>query len=153
MSTDTDGSYQTMEIVRSGGDDYEFVVRDDFATACSGAPATLTGTGLLETGERLVIAQPELTCDDGTIPVSGPRPRRSPPTSPLNSTGEGSVTPAKELWDPVNTPPIDEDGNSEAHNRPFDLVETGLGAFFKGASTEIPEEATPIVESLEFHTG
>ena len=59
-----------MEIVRSGAGDYEFVLRDDVATAaCSGAPATMTGTGLLETDERLVIAQPELTCDDGTIPA------------------------------------------------------------------------------------
>ena len=76
VSTDTDGSSQTMEIVRSGGDDYEFVLRDDAATAaCSGAPATMTGNGLLETDERLVIAQPELTCDDGTIPRIGPPPQ------------------------------------------------------------------------------
>ena len=76
VSIDSDGSSQTMEIVRSGGDDYEIVIRDDFAsTACSGAPATLTGTGLLATDERLVIARPELTCDDGTIPRNGPPPQ------------------------------------------------------------------------------
>ena len=75
VSTDTDGSSQTMEIVRSGGDDYEVVVRDDFDTACSGDPATMTGTGLLETNDRLVIAQPELTCDDGAIPDLGPPPQ------------------------------------------------------------------------------
>ena len=75
VSTDTDGSSQTMEIVRSGGANYEFVVRDAFASACSGAPATMTGTGVLETDERLVIAQPELTCDDGTIPGLGPPPQ------------------------------------------------------------------------------
>ena len=75
VSTDTDGSSQTMEIVGSGGADYEFVLRDDFATACSGAPATMTGTGRLETDEGLVIAQPELTCDDGTVPGIGPPPQ------------------------------------------------------------------------------
>jgi hypothetical protein len=75
VSTDSDGSSQTLEIVGSGGDDYEFVLRDDFATACSGAPATMTGAGLLETEERLIIAQPELTCDDGTSPRIGTPPQ------------------------------------------------------------------------------
>ncbi len=76
LSTDTDGSSQTMDIVRSGADGYEVVVRDDAATgACAGAAATLTGTGLLETDETLVIAQPELTCDDGTTPSIGPPPQ------------------------------------------------------------------------------
>ena len=75
VSTDTDGSSQTVEIVRSGGDDYEFVLRDDAATACAGAPATMTGSGRLETDERLVIAQPELICDDGSVPRIGPPPQ------------------------------------------------------------------------------
>ncbi len=75
LSTDTDGSSQTMEVVGSGGDDYEVVVRDDFATTCSGATSTMTGSGRLETDERLVIAQPELTCDDGTTPSIGPPPQ------------------------------------------------------------------------------
>ncbi len=75
VSTDTDGSSQTIEIVRSSGDDYEFLYRDAFASTCSGAPATMIGTGQLETAERLVFAQPELTCDDGTIPRLGPPPQ------------------------------------------------------------------------------
>lgn len=76
VSTDTDGSSQTMEIVRSGGDEYGVVARDEAATAaCSDAPSTVTGTGLLETDEILVIAQPELTCDDGTTPAIGPPPQ------------------------------------------------------------------------------
>ena len=76
VSTDTDGSSQTMEIVRSGTDEYEVVVRDDAATgACAGGAATMTGSALLETDERLVIAQPELTCDDGTTPSIGPPPQ------------------------------------------------------------------------------
>ncbi len=76
VSTDTDGSSQIMEIVRSGTDDYEVVVRDPVASAaCAGAAATITGTGLLETDVRLVIAQPVLTCDDGTVPPFGPPPQ------------------------------------------------------------------------------
>ena len=74
VSTDTDGSTQTMEIVHSGGDDYELVLRDDFTTACSGAPATMTGTALPKTDERLVIGQPELTCDNGANPRIGTPP-------------------------------------------------------------------------------
>lgn len=74
-STDTDGSSQSMEIVGSGGDDYDVVVRDNFATTCSGAASTMTGTGRLETDERLAVAQPELTCDDGTSPSIGSPPQ------------------------------------------------------------------------------
>ncbi len=76
VSTDTDGSSQTMEIVRSGTGEYEVVVGDDAATgACAGAAATMTGTGRLVTDVRLVIAQPVLTCDDGTTPSIGPPPQ------------------------------------------------------------------------------
>jgi hypothetical protein len=75
VSIDGDGSTQTMDIVGSGGDDYEIVVRDAAATACSGAPATMTGTGTLRDDETIVIAQPELTCDDGTLPELGGPPQ------------------------------------------------------------------------------
>ena len=76
VSIDTDGSSQTMNIVRSGVDEYRVVVRDDAATgACAGAAATTTGDGRLETDQRLVIAQPELTCDDGSVPGIGPPPQ------------------------------------------------------------------------------
>lgn len=76
LSTDTDGSSQTMKIARSNGDDHEIVVRDAAATrACAGAPSTITGTGRLGTDETMVIAQPELTCDDGTTPAPGPPPQ------------------------------------------------------------------------------
>ena len=48
VSTDTDGSPQTMEIVRSS-DHHAIVVRDSVASAaCSGAPSTTTGSGQLE---------------------------------------------------------------------------------------------------------
>ena len=75
-STDTDGSSQTMDIVRSDTDQFDVVVRDDAATvACAGSASTMTGAGLLVTDVRLVIAQPELTCDDGTTPSLGPPPQ------------------------------------------------------------------------------
>ncbi len=76
VSTDTDGSSQTMDIVRSGTDEYEVVVRDDAASvACAGAAATMTGTGRLVTDVTLLIAQPVLTCDDGTVPAIGTTPQ------------------------------------------------------------------------------
>jgi len=48
----------------------------------------------------------------------------------------GGLQPAKGLWDPVSQPRLD---NSGAHDDPFDVVETGLGAFFKAASTALPD--------------
>jgi hypothetical protein len=48
----------------------------------------------------------------------------------------GGLKPATELWDPVTQPRPDSSG---AHDAPFDGVETGLGAYFKSASTEIPD--------------
>ncbi len=48
----------------------------------------------------------------------------------------GGLAPATELWDPVIDPPADTSG---AHDGPFDGVETGYGAYFKAASTEIPD--------------
>ena len=45
--------------------------------------------------------------------------------------GEGTLTPAKVLWDPVNPPPIDADA--------FDLVEIGPFRRVFSASTEIPD--------------
>jgi hypothetical protein len=76
VSTDSDGSSQTMEIVRSGTDEYDVVVHDDAATvACAGAAATMIGTGRLVTDVTLLIAQPVLTCDDGSVPAVGPPPQ------------------------------------------------------------------------------
>jgi hypothetical protein len=76
LSTDTDGSSQTMEIARSGADDYDVVIRDEAATAaCARGASTLTGVGLLATSTSLLVAQPRLTCDDGTTPTIGPPPQ------------------------------------------------------------------------------
>jgi len=54
----------------------------------------------------------------------------------------GRLTPAKTLWDPATQPPIDETELNAAgapHNDGFDVEETGFGAVFQGASTEIPD--------------
>lgn len=76
LSTDTDGSSQMMEIARAGTDGYGVVIRDEAATAaCAGGASTLTGAGLLATDTSLVIAEPELTCDDATTPAIGPPPQ------------------------------------------------------------------------------
>ena len=48
--------------------------------------------------------------------------------------GRGGLAPATELWDPANQPLDDIDFDS-----PFDGLETGLGAYFEGASTPIPD--------------
>ena len=74
VSTDIDGSKQTMVVRASDGDAYEIVVRDDSAGVCSGAPSTMTGTGRLDGGRKLVIPTPGFTCDDGSEPKveSGP---------------------------------------------------------------------------------
>ena len=48
----------------------------------------------------------------------------------------GGLTPATELWDPVNQQPI---SNPDNPSERFDSVETGFGDYFQAASTEIPE--------------
>jgi hypothetical protein len=74
VSTDQDGSTQTMKIRASGQGAYEIVVHDDAASVCSGAPSTMTGTGRLDGAMELVIPSPLLTCDEGSDPQiqSGP---------------------------------------------------------------------------------
>ncbi|MGZ8571912.1 MAG: hypothetical protein ACXWW5_06775 [Actinomycetota bacterium] len=74
VSTDTDGSTQTMTVRASADSAVEIVVHDDVATVCSGTPSTMTGTGRIEAGTQLVIPAPAYTCDDGSEPetLSGP---------------------------------------------------------------------------------
>ncbi len=73
VTVDGDGSTLTMTIEVSPDGTVEIVIFDDFASVCSGAPSTMTGTGRLE-GTELVIPTPVLTCDDGSVPeaLSGP---------------------------------------------------------------------------------
>jgi dipeptidyl aminopeptidase/acylaminoacyl peptidase len=60
-----------MVIRASGKDAYEITVQNhdpaSLALVCSGASSTLTGTGQL-VGSTLVMASPEITCDDGSEP-------------------------------------------------------------------------------------
>ena len=54
----------------------------------------------------------------------------------------GALERATEAWDPANQPPIDETelgASGAAHWNAFDVAETGLGAVFMGASTEVPD--------------
>jgi hypothetical protein len=103
---DTDGSSQTMEITASGGNDYEFVRRDDFAAECSGAPATMTGRGGLVTDqqsvtdEQLVFARAELTCDDGTVPSIGlaPQAELADLYFHLDPAGDQVIDPFQVAW-------------------------------------------------------
>ena len=67
-TSDNDGGTQTMTIRNFGDGAIEIVVRDDFATACSGTPSTMTGTGRIEAGTQLVIPAPMYTCDNGSEP-------------------------------------------------------------------------------------
>ena len=59
--------------------------------------------------------------------------------------GEGTLTPAKALWDPGKELADDgqaDDGvcrSSRSARCPADVVETGFAAVFEGASTEIPD--------------
>ena len=68
VATDLDSS-QTMEIVEAGDTGVEVVAHDDSAGLCSGAPSTMTGIGWGQPDGSVVIAEPELVCDDGTTPV------------------------------------------------------------------------------------
>jgi hypothetical protein len=49
--------------------------------------------------------------------------------------GEGTLTPAKDLWDPG----LSCEGSADKGCDGLDIVETGIGAVFMGASTEIPD--------------
>jgi hypothetical protein len=73
-TSDADGGTQTMTVRVFADGAIEIVVTDDVATVCSGTPSTMTGTGRIEGGARLVIPAPVYTCDDGSKPetLSGP---------------------------------------------------------------------------------
>lgn len=68
VTRDADGSTPTMVIRAAGDGAYEIVVRDDFASVCSGAPSTMTGSGRLDNARKLVIPSPAFSCDDESEP-------------------------------------------------------------------------------------
>jgi hypothetical protein len=73
-TTDNDGSAATTTFEVASDGVVEMVGYDDYASVCSGAPSTMTGTGRLESDTVLVIPMPLFACDDGTEPqaLSGP---------------------------------------------------------------------------------
>lgn len=74
LGTWEDGWTQALTIQDMGEGDVDVDVLNDHASVCSGTPSTMTGIGRLQSDNELVIAEPVLTCDDGTEPqaVSGP---------------------------------------------------------------------------------
>lgn len=68
VTTDDDGSTPTVTFQVSSDRAVEMDVVDDYASVCSGAPSTMTGTGRLEGDTVVVIPVPTYTCDDGTEP-------------------------------------------------------------------------------------
>ena len=96
-----------------------------------------------------------LTASSTANPTASPLPSASPiqavivltfPSTFVSPTNgytfgyldRGGLEPAKELWNPATQP--FPDGGSGGHDEdPFDVVETGLSAFFMGASTVIPD--------------
>ena len=73
VSIDSDLSTPSMVIEAPTDSGAEMVVvdedlDDDFASVCSGASSTMTGTGRFEGDDLLVFPSPVLTCDDGSQP-------------------------------------------------------------------------------------
>jgi hypothetical protein len=68
VSTDADGSFQTMTIRADPEGAYEMVLHDDMTGPCSG-PSTDTGTGRLNGAGRLVIHSITTACESGRAPV------------------------------------------------------------------------------------
>jgi len=75
-TSDADGGTQTMTVGVSAevAVAVEITVTDDVATVCGGTPSTMTGTGRIDDGTRLVVPSPTYACDDGSEPetLSGP---------------------------------------------------------------------------------
>lgn len=69
-TSDADGGTQTLTVRATASGALEIVVTDDVASVCSFGPSTMTGTGWLVGGTRLVIPAPVYTCDDGSEPQS-----------------------------------------------------------------------------------
>jgi hypothetical protein len=68
FTIDSDGSTVAMTVEVTSEGAMEITALDDFASVCSGAPSTMTGTGRLDSETVLVIPAPVLTCDDGSEP-------------------------------------------------------------------------------------
>ena len=69
-TSDADGGTQTMSVEVSAGGIVDITVRDTIASVCALTPSTMTGTGAIEDGTRLVVPEPVYTCDDGSQAVA-----------------------------------------------------------------------------------
>lgn len=69
-TTDEDGGTQTMDVQVSDGGIVDITVNDTIASVCFGIPSTMTGTGAIEDGMRIVIPEPVYACDDGSQAVA-----------------------------------------------------------------------------------
>lgn len=69
-TSDADGGTQTMNVQVSDGGIVEITVHDTIASVCALTPSTMTGSGAIEDGARIVIPQPTYTCDDGSQAVA-----------------------------------------------------------------------------------
>jgi hypothetical protein len=67
-TSDLDGGTQTMSVERSSPDSLGIVVTDTIASVCSLSPSTMTGSGRVQNGVRLLIRTPDYRCDDGSTP-------------------------------------------------------------------------------------
>ncbi len=69
-TTDADGGTQTMDVQVSDGGIVDITVHDTIASVCSLTPSTMTGSGAIEDGARIVIPEPVYTCDNGSRAVA-----------------------------------------------------------------------------------
>lgn len=69
-TSDADGGTQTMTVDVSDGGIADITVHDTIASVCSSTPSTMTGTGAIEDGTRIVVPEPVYTCDDGSRAVA-----------------------------------------------------------------------------------
>jgi hypothetical protein len=69
ISTDTDGSVQTVALATSVDQSVHMALHDSAASrACANAGADVTGSGELDSGGDLVVTLSKVTCDDGSAP-------------------------------------------------------------------------------------
>ena len=125
-----------------------------FARSASAA-VLVVAVGLLAV--TVILRQPVGSSVSGPAASPSPAPESeirftSTFVSPTNGLtfdylDRGGLSPATSLWDPLTQPLPDDTG---AHDGPFDVVETGLAAVFKAASTRFPDGA-PIDAWVDEH--
>lgn len=86
---------------------------------------------------RLIALTPETAND---LPVPGTTFESPTNGYSVRHFDRGGLEPATGLWDPVNEPPFDPVSPTDSDPyRGFDLIDTGLGMAFQGASAAVPD--------------